>query len=330
MQYDELTKILLHVLSDNGFHSGTELAGRLGISRTAVWKAVRALECRGIEIAALSGKGYRVVQPLELLNETAIRAALKPEAGSLLSTLHIYDELDSTNTHLMRLAAERGAPSGAVCLAETQTAGKGRIGRAWLSPLGANVYLSVLWRYDDHSLIAGLSLAVGVAVIRALESSGIVGVGLKWPNDLLWEDRKLGGILLEASGEAHGGCAVVVGLGINRYIPSAVGRGIDQAWVDLATVAGESAPSRNRLIASILNELLPLLNDYRHTGLQPYLPEWRRYHHLTGREVVVRQGDMETAGTVADVTEEGLLVLACKDGKRREFASGDVRLRIAG
>lgn len=106
MQYDELTKILLHVLSDNGFHSGTELAGRLGISRTAVWKAVRALECRGIEIAALSGKGYRVVQPLELLNETAIRAALKPEAGSLLSTLHIYDELDSTNTHLMRLAAD--------------------------------------------------------------------------------------------------------------------------------------------------------------------------------------------------------------------------------
>jgi BirA family biotin operon repressor/biotin-[acetyl-CoA-carboxylase] ligase len=119
-------------------------------------------------------------------------------------------------------------------------------------------------------------------------------------------------------------------LGINRYIPSAVGRGIDQAWVDLATVAGETAPSRNRLIASILNELLPLLNDYRNTGLQPYLPEWRRYHHLTGREVVVRQGDFETAGTVVDVTEEGLLVLAYKDGIRREFASGDVRLRIVG
>ncbi len=329
MQYDALIKTLLHVLSDNGFHSGTELASRLGISRTAVWKAVRALECRGIEVAALPGKGYRVVQPLELISETAIQAALEPEARSLLSTLHIFDELDSTNTHLMRLAAE-GVSAGAVCLAETQTAGKGRIGRSWLSPLGANVYLSVLWRYDDHSLIAGLSLAVGVAVIRALERSGIVGVGLKWPNDLLWEDRKLGGILLEVSGEAHGGYAVVVGLGINRYIPSAVGRGIDQAWVDLAAVAGESAPSRNRLIASILNELLPLLNDYRHTGLEPYLPEWRRYHHLTGREVVVRQGDFETAGTVADVTEEGLLVLACKDGKRREFASGDVRLRVVG
>ncbi|WP_026609380.1 biotin--[acetyl-CoA-carboxylase] ligase [Methylocaldum szegediense] len=329
MQYDELTKTLLHVLSDNGFHSGTELAGRLGISRTAVWKAVRALELRGIEIAALPGRGYRVVQPLELLNETAIRAALKPEVACLLSALHVYDELDSTNTHLMRLAAER-APSGVVCLAETQTAGKGRIGRTWLSPLGANVYLSVLWRYDDHALIAGLSLAVGVAVIRALEKCGVVGVGLKWPNDLLWEGRKLGGILLEASGEAHGGCAVVVGLGINRYIPSAVGREIDQAWVDLSTVAGESAPSRNRLIASILNELLPLLNDYQHTGLRHYLPEWRRYHHLNGREVVVRQGDIETVGTVADITEEGLLVLTCKDGKRREFASGDVQLRVVG
>ncbi|WP_347257639.1 biotin--[acetyl-CoA-carboxylase] ligase [Methylocaldum sp.] len=329
MQYDALTKTLLHLLSDNGFHSGTELASRLGISRTAVWKAVRALQYRGIEIAALPGKGYRVTQPVELLSETVIQSSLSPSAGRLLGGLDICDEIDSTNTHLMRLAA-KGAPSGAVCLAETQTAGKGRIGRSWLSPLGANIYLSVLWRFDDHSLVAGLSLAVGVAVIRALDRMGIIGVGLKWPNDILWEDRKLGGILLEVAGEAHGGCAVIVGLGLNRYIPPVVGRGIDQAWVDLATVAGASAPSRNRLAASILSELLPLLNDYRHTGLGPYLAEWRRYHHLTGREVVVRQGDTETAGTVADVTGEGLLVVVCKDGKRREFASGDVRLRIAG
>jgi BirA family biotin operon repressor/biotin-[acetyl-CoA-carboxylase] ligase len=196
--------------------------------------------------------------------------------------------------------------------------------------LGANIYLSVLWRFDDHSVVAGLSLAIGVAVIRALDRAGVNGVGLKWPNDLLWQDRKLGGILLEVTGEAHGGCAVIVGLGVNRYIPPAVGNGIDQAWVDLDTVAGASAPSRNYLIALILSELLPLLNDYGRTGLAPYLPEWRRHHHLTGREVVIHQGDAETAGTVADVTSEGLLVLACKDGKRREFASGDVRLRIAG
>jgi len=329
MQYDALTKTLLHVLSDNGFHSGAELADRLGVSRTSVWKAVRALQWRGIEIAALPGKGYRATQPLELLDETAIRSSLSPEAGRLLGGLHLFDELDSTNTHLMRLAAE-GAPSGAVCLAETQTAGKGRIGRSWLSPLGANIYLSILWRFDDHSRVAGLSLAVGVAAVRVLERTGAAGVGLKWPNDLLWKDRKLGGILLEVAGEAHGGCAVVVGLGINRYISPAVGHGIDQAWVDLDAVAGASLPSRNRLIASLLSELLPLLNDYRQTGLAPYLPEWRRYHHLTGREVVIYQGDKETIGTVADVTAEGLLVLSCKDGKRREFASGDVRLRIAG
>ncbi|BBA37269.1 BirA bifunctional protein [Methylocaldum marinum] len=328
MQYDALTRTLLQLLSDNGFHSGAELARRLGVSRTVIWKTVRALQQRGIEIAALSGKGYRVTQPVELLDETAIQSSLSSEAARLIGALHIYDELDSTNTRLMRLAAE-GAPSGAICLAETQTAGKGRTGRSWLSPLGANVYLSVLWRFDDHSLVAGLSLAVGVAAIRALDRVGVGGVGLKWPNDLLWEDLKLGGILLEVSGEAHGGCAVIVGLGVNRYIPPAVGSGIDQAWVDLATVAGASAPSRNRLVASILSELLPLLNDYRRTGLEPYLPEWRRRHRLTGRAVVVHQGDRETVGTVTDVTAEGLLVLTCKDGKRREFASGDVRLRIA-
>jgi BirA family biotin operon repressor/biotin-[acetyl-CoA-carboxylase] ligase len=328
MQYDALTKTLLHLLSDNGFHSGAELARRLGVSRTVIWKAIRGLQQRGIEIAALSGKGYRVTQPVELLDETVIQSSLSSEAARLIGALHICDELDSTNTHLMRLAAE-GASSGTVCLAETQTAGKGRTGRSWLSPLGANVYLSVLWRFDDHSLVAGLSLAVGVAAIRALDGVGVGGVGLKWPNDLLWEDRKLGGILLEVSGEAHGGCAVIVGLGINRYIPPAVGCGIDQAWVDLATVAGTSAPSRNRLVASILSELLPLLNEYRRAGLKPYLSEWRRHHQLTGREVVIHQGDRETVGTVEDVTAEGLLVLTCKDGKRREFASGDVRLRIA-
>ncbi|HYE36235.1 biotin--[acetyl-CoA-carboxylase] ligase [Methylocaldum sp.] len=329
MQYDALTKTLLHLLSDNGFHSGAELASRLGISRTSVWKAVRALQRRGIEVSALPGKGYRVTHPLELLSETAIQSSLTPKAGRLLGGLHVYDELDSTNAHLMRLARD-GAPSGAVCLAETQTAGKGRIGRSWISPLGANIYLSILWRFDDHSVVAGLSLAVGVALIRVLNRAGVMGVGLKWPNDLLWEDRKLGGILLEVTGEAHGGCAVIVGLGVNRYIPPAVGGGIDQAWADLDTVAGASAPSRNYLVASILGELLPLLNDFQHTGLAPYLPEWRRYHHLTGREVVIHQGHLKTSGTVVDVTSEGLLVLECKDGRRREFASGDVRLQIAG
>lgn len=329
MPVDAFKKNLLRLLSDQSFHSGTELAAELGVSRTAVWKAIRALESLGLEVAALPGKGYRVVSPLELLSETAIRTDLSPEAGALLASLEIHDELDSTNTHLMRAAAT-GARSGTVCLAETQTAGRGRIGRDWISPFGANIYLSLLWRFEEPSRVAGLSLAIGVGVVRALAGLGVGGIGLKWPNDVLWGERKLGGILLEVTGEAHGRCAVVIGLGLNRYISPALGRSIDQAWTDLSQAAGLALPPRNRLIAAILNELLPLLGEYGERGLASYLPEWRRHHRLQGREATIHQGEVRIGGRIVDVTAAGLLVLQCEDGRLREFASGDVRLRAAG
>lgn len=326
MPVDDFRKTLLRSLSDHRFHSGTELAGILGVSRTAVWKHVRELEALGLEVTALPGKGYRLLSPLELLDEAAIRANLNPEAAALIASLELHDEIDSTNSHLMRTAA-RGARPGTVCLAETQTAGRGRIGRDWVSPFGANVYLSLLWRFEEPSRVAGLSLAVGVAVIRALAALGLGEVGLKWPNDLLWGERKLGGILLEVAGEAHGPCAVVIGLGLNRYLPAAAARSIDQSWGDLHQLAGSAVPPRNRLIAGVLSELLPLLDDYARRGLAPYLPEWRRFHTLRGREAVIHQGDSRIPGRIEDVTDEGLLVLRTEDGGLRRFASGDVRLR---
>lgn len=325
---DDFRKTLLRRLSDHRFHSGTELAALLGVSRTAVWKHVRDLENLGLEVSALPGKGYRLLSPLELLEEAAIRAHLAPEAASLMESLELHDEIDSTNSHLMR-AGGAGAPTGAVCVAETQTAGRGRVGRDWISPFGANVYLSLLWRFEEPSRVAGLSLAVGVAVVRALAAMGLGGVGLKWPNDLLWGDSKLGGILLEVAGEAHGPCRVVVGVGLNRYIPASLGRSIDQAWTDLARVAEGAVPPRNRLIAALLNEVLPLLAGYAERGLVPYLPEWRRYHRWQGREAVIHQGEAQIRGRIEDVTDEGLLVLRGEDGALRRFASGDVRLRAA-
>ncbi len=324
---DAFQESLLRLLADNRFHSGAELAAELGVSRTSVWKSVRGLEALGLEVAALPGKGYRVVSPLELLDEAAIRADLNPEAEPLVSSLTIHGRLESTNTHLMNAAAQ-GAPAGAVCLAETQTAGRGRIGRDWVSPFGANIYLSLLWRFEDPSRIGGLSLAVGVGAIRALASQGIGEVGLKWPNDLLLGERKLGGILIEVAGEAHGRCAVVIGLGLNRYIPPALGRSIGQPWADFSEA--RARPPRNRLIAALLNELLPLLGNYADRGLEPYLPEWRRHHRLQGREATIHLGESRIRGRIEDITAAGLLVLRCEDGRRREFASGDVRLRAEG
>ncbi|BBL75138.1 biotin--[acetyl-CoA-carboxylase] ligase [Methylomagnum ishizawai] len=321
---DTIQNRLLRLLADRRFHSGAAIAAELGVSRTAVWKWVRELEALGLEVAALPGKGYRVLSPLELLDGDAIRRHLGPEATASLASLLIHDRLDSTNTQLMRLAAE-GAAAGTVCLAETQTAGRGRIGREWVSPFGANIYLSLLWRYEDTSRIAGLSLAVGVGVARALAGLGVADIGLKWPNDLLLGGRKLGGILIEVAGEAHGRCAVVVGLGLNRYLPPRLGHAIDQPWADLSTDG--APPPRNRLVAALLDELLPLLGHYAAVGLEPYLPEWRGHHRWQGREAVIHQGETRTQGRIEDISAAGLLILRCEDGRLREFASGDVRLR---
>jgi len=316
----------LSLLADSRFHSGTSLARTLGLSRSAVWGMIHDLQARGLEVSAVPGKGYRLALPLELLDAGTILSSLGETAKQRIPGLEIHDELDSTNTYLMAQAAT-GAPSGTVCLAESQTAGRGRIGRAWHSPFGGAIYLSLLWRFEDHGSVAGLSLAVGVAIHRALRRSGIEGVGLKWPNDLLWQGRKLGGILLEVSGEAHGRCAVVVGVGLNVQIPPSAANAIDQAWTDLSYMTGGSPPSRNQLSAHLLEELLALLADYPERGLSAYLGEWRQWHCMAGRKAILQIGDKAIAGVVAGVSDAGLLLLDCEEGGRREFASGDVRLR---
>lgn len=326
MSLAALDKALIGLLADQRFHSGTELAGQLDISRAAVWKHLRRLEALGLELLAVPGRGYRLLAPVEWLSEACIRADLQPSAAEWLGAIEIHDELDSTNSHLLRQVA--GAATGTVCLAEHQLAGRGRIGRHWISPFGANLYLSLLWRFEDPAQVAGLSLAVGVAIVRALAAAGLPGVRLKWPNDILWGSAKLGGILLEVAGEAHGQCAVVIGLGLNRHLPARVAEGIDQDWTDLGRAARGAPPSRNALVARVLNELLPLLRDYPDSGLSRYLPEWRAAHAYAGQAVTLRIGEMRIEGRLVDVTDEGLLLIEERGGARRSFASGDLQLRV--
>jgi len=326
-RFPDHRKTLLKLLADGGFHSGADLARVLGVSRTAVWNKIREMQDLGLELHAVSGKGYRLAQPLELLDEAKIVAELSATAKTRLAGLEIHDQLDSTNTYLMGKAAA-GAPGGSACLAEFQTAGRGRIGRAWQSPFGGNICLSLLGRFADHASVAGLSLAVGVAIIRALRLAGLEDAGLKWPNDILWRERKLGGILLEVSGETHGHCAVVIGIGLNVRMSPLAAQAIDQAWVDLSQISAGQPPSRNRLAALLLEELLQLLADYPERGLSAYLEEWRQWHCLSGREVILQAGEKSIVGVVDGVTDEGLLLLNCAEGGLRAFASGDVRLRI--
>lgn len=328
MSLSATSKALLALLADGRFHSGTDLAVAVGISRSAVWKQLQSLDELGLLLTAVSGKGYRLQQPLELLDASRIRQALSSQAAILLDALELHDVMVSTNSHLMA-SAQQQAPSGLVCLAEYQSAGRGRQGKRWISPYGHNIYLSLLWRYQQGpAVLAGLSLAIGVGVIRVLRQLGIEDTGLKWPNDIYWRGRKLAGILIEVSGESSGPCHAVIGLGLNVYLPSSQGQAIDQAWVDLQQILGPSLPSRNVLVASLLNTLLPIVADFDSRTAAAYLNEWRSYDCLLGLPAVLSMGAQAFHGIVQGIDDEGLLLLEGEEGSLRRFASGEVSLKV--
>jgi BirA family biotin operon repressor/biotin-[acetyl-CoA-carboxylase] ligase len=227
--------------------------------------------------------------------------------------------------------AQQQPASAWVCLAEYQTAGKGRRGRTWVSPFGHNIYVSLLWRFQDGpAAIAGLSLAIGVAVIRALRQAGITEAGLKWPNDIYWRGRKLAGILIEVSGESSGPCHAVIGLGLNLYLPPVQAEAIEQAWVDLQQIVGEPFTlQRNRWVALLLNEIVPVVADYPTRNLSDYVSEWRNYDCMSGQAVNIFMGEQVFAGIVRGVDDQGLLLLEDDAGNLRTFASGEVSFRAS-
>ncbi|GBE10018.1 bifunctional ligase/repressor BirA [bacterium BMS3Abin12] len=317
---------LIGLLADGRFHSGEALGAAVGMSRAGVWKSLRRLDEFGLVVCAVRGRGYRLAEPLELLREEEIRAALGPEGVARLARLEIHPVLDSTNRHLQD-RARAGAPSGCACLAEMQRHGRGRHGRDWVSPFAANIYLSLLWRFaGGPAALKGLSLAAGVAGAAALADLGITGMGLKWPNDLVWNGRKLAGILIDLAGESAGPCYVVVGMGVNVAMPAAAGTAIDQPWVDLATMTG-SRISRNRLAGHLLRHLVLALERFAAGGFAPFASQWRRLDVTAGRRVDLQLPDRTVSGVAEGVDSEGALLLRV-EGRRRRFAAGELHLRV--
>jgi BirA family transcriptional regulator, biotin operon repressor / biotin---[acetyl-CoA-carboxylase] ligase len=320
--------ILLPMLADGEFHSGQDLADALGVSRTAVWKQLNRLENLGLELESVRGLGYRIPGGLELLEAERIPGALAPGASALLGELLVLSSVDSTNAEVLRRMAA-GAGSGLVCTAEQQTAGRGRRGRQWFSPFARNLYLSLGWRFSQGAAaLEGLSLAVGVGVVRALEAVGVPPVQLKWPNDVLHGNRKLGGILLEMAGDAAGACQVVVGVGLNVTMPVTAGENIDQPWTDLAAVCGGQAPGRNALLAALLDELLPLLAGFEATGFAPWRERWLALDAYADAPVVVSSADQQVAGVARGVDARGALQLETTVGVQSLFG-GEISLRAA-
>lgn len=321
--------ILLPMLANGDFHSGQDLAAALGVSRTAVWKQLNKLEVLGLEIESVKGRGYRIPGGIDLLDEALIRSAMSADGLRLLSELSIEEVIDSTNMEALR-RIQQGARSGSVCTAEQQTTGRGRRGRNWVSPFARNLYVSTIWEFSQGAAgLEGLSLAVGVAVAQALKNLGLPEVQLKWPNDILYEGKKLGGVLLEMVGDATGQCQVVVGIGINVTMPDTAARAIDQEWADVFAMSPDgSAPGRNEILGALLDQLLPQLAEYESAGFGPWRETWQALHAHAGKSVILSTGADKTAGVALGVDSRGALQLETSVGVQSIFG-GEVSLRVA-
>lgn len=321
--------ILLPLLASGEYRSGQVLADALGVSRTAVWKQLNALADYGLEIESVKGRGYRIPGGVDLLDAALVRRDLNPAAAALLAHLDLRETVDSTNAEAMR-QAQAGAGSGLVCSAEQQSAGRGRRGRTWVSPFARNLYLSVVWQFDQGAAaLEGLSLAVGVAVARALAANELPAVQLKWPNDVMYRGAKLGGILLEMTGDAAGACQVIVGVGLNVAMPGSAAGGIDQAWTDIETIGEGVRPGRNTLLAALLNELLPQLAGFEQQGFALWRDEWMALDAFAGAPVVLRTGAQEMAGIARGVDLRGALQLETAGAGLQCIYGGEISLRPA-
>jgi BirA family biotin operon repressor/biotin-[acetyl-CoA-carboxylase] ligase len=318
---------LLAALASGEAVSGAQLADRAGVTRAAIWKQVEALRSRGVPVEARGTSGYRLPWPVQLLDASRIRAALPRACASRLGALEVHWELDSTSSELQRRLGEVADLS--MVLAETQTAGRGRRGRGWLSPPGLNLYLSCLKRFDrGFAALSGLSLAVGTMVLRAIDSLGIEGAGLKWPNDVLAAGGKLAGVLVELSGEYQGPCAAVIGVGLNLRLTEALRAQAGQPASDLATLAGEP-PDRNLVAARLIAALVEGLREFERHGFEPFAQDYARHDLLAGRTLKLSGAQGHFEGTGEGVDARGALQVRLANGELRSVDSADITVRRA-
>jgi len=316
---------LLDALADGALHSGEALAQRFGVTRAALGKRATLLRDWGVDVIARPGAGYQLAEPFERLDAARIEHALPRDARLPVTVL---TTTDSTNTQLLAADAARDPQA---LLAERQTAGRGRRGRGWVSPFGSNLYLSLAWSFPSWpARITTLPLAVAVAVARVLDVAGLPPVGIKWPNDLHVEGRKLAGMLIEPRGEAGGACRVVIGVGLNVSMRAPQAAAVTQPWISLAealAAQGRPAPSRNALAAALLAELTSALQHFTAHGFAPFAAEWKRRDVLAGRAVSV-EGTPTLAGRACGVDADGGLVVETASG-RVSVHAGEVSVRAA-
>ena len=319
-------------LSDGQFHSGEDLAQALGVSRSAVWKAVKSLRDLGATLHAVRNRGYRLAKSSEALAAERILERLSNAVRTHVRGLEVVWTVGSTNTELL---SRPNPPNGSseVMLAEYQTAGRGRRGRAWLAPPGGSICLSLSWTFRDVPADLGaLGLVIGVCELRALRKLGVIDAKLKWPNDVLVDERKLGGILIELRAESGGPACVVIGIGLNVALGAPLLAKIAETGIaatDLVT-AGLVEPSRNAVAGALVDSCIDGLLEFERDGLRPFIENWRDADALQGKMVDVKGAVGEvTRGLARGVDLHGALLVETAEEGLKKFVSGDVSVRVS-
>ncbi|ATA19669.1 BirA family biotin operon repressor/biotin-[acetyl-CoA-carboxylase] ligase [Gibbsiella quercinecans] len=308
---------LVALLADGNFHSGEHLGEALGMSRAAINKHIQTIREWGLDVFTVPGKGYSLPAPIQLLDAERITHLLTEQRITVLPVV------DSTNQYLLDRIAE--LQSGDACVAEYQQAGRGRRGRRWVSPFGANLYLSMFWRLEQGPAAAiGLSLVIGIVMAETLQRLGAENVRVKWPNDLYLNDRKLAGILVELTGKTGDAAQLVIGAGINLAMRDT--HAIDQGWINLQEAGIDI--DRNELTATLLNELRRTLPQFEQQGLAPFVARWRQLDNFIDRPVKLLIGEQQIFGIARGIDQQGALLLE-QDGVIKPFIGGEISLRSA-
>lgn len=326
---------LVELLNDQVVHDGSFLGDALQVSRAAVWKMIQKLKGHGIAIETQKGKGYRLVEPLILLSSEKIKSFLSPSntpdswEGNCQQTLVVLEKISSTNEY-WKLSSRPPEGGLQVCVAEQQTAGRGRLARHWHSPFGQNLYISLSTLFErDISELSGLSLVMALAVCQALEWNCplLPKLQVKWPNDILVEGRKLSGNLISIQAEPHGFSRLIIGVGINVNMQVANFQEIDQPWTSLRQLTG-AYQDRNLLCASVIETMRVYLSRFHRESLKGFQSEWKERDALRGKPLCFLLHEKERIqGVGRGINEQGHLLVELDHGEQRSFASGEVSLR---
>ncbi len=319
-------KFLLKQLSTPGFHGGDKLGQELGISRVAVSKHMASLREKGLPLISVAGKGYRLDEGVILLNRQSIEAYIDEKHLDQLVKIHIHQQIESTNQWL--LDQEFHQDQAVVCVSEAQLAGRGRRERQWHSTAYRNLMFSLAWRFSNWpSSLSAVSLLSGLVVAEALEICGVAHVKIKWPNDIYLNNKKLGGLLVSAKGEASGACDLVVGVGINHHILENERAAIDQDWIDLQALG--HTVDRNQLAALITEGFIDLLPQFEKQGFGPFKEAWNSRGLYIGEEVrLFSQTTDEIRGTCGGVDDQGVLQIQQADGSTTAIRDADLSMRL--